>query len=185
MLNLCLKLSLTSFKNKFQQKQLALYKSYASAQSGNPDQSWTFSCLYLVLYLQISHRPFNAGYRHTFSLHQKGTSLSVKAVAPSQYDLSLVGRSNTNTITTPKGSLYTRLYLNIFGLMVVIHVVIAFCFNFLCSFLKGNVGPSASDLSTYWCWGRVYSEVEGQPTHINIFSLFFCVPDDLVNGVKK
>ena len=39
MLNLYLKLSLTSFKNKFQQKQLVLYKSYASAQSGNPDQS--------------------------------------------------------------------------------------------------------------------------------------------------
>ena len=39
MLNLYLKLSLTSFKNKFQQKQQALYKSYASAQSGNPDQS--------------------------------------------------------------------------------------------------------------------------------------------------
>ena len=39
MLNLYLKLSLTSFKNKFQQKQLALYKSYASAQSVNPDQS--------------------------------------------------------------------------------------------------------------------------------------------------
>ena len=39
MLNLHQKLSLTSIKNKFQQKQLALYKSYASAQSGNPDQS--------------------------------------------------------------------------------------------------------------------------------------------------
>ena len=39
MLNLYLKLSSTSFKNKFQQKQLAFYKSYASAQSGNPDQS--------------------------------------------------------------------------------------------------------------------------------------------------
>ena len=39
MLNLYLKLSLTSFKNEYQQKQLALYKSYASAQSGNPDQS--------------------------------------------------------------------------------------------------------------------------------------------------
>ena len=39
MLNLYLKLSLTSFKNKFKQKQLALYKSYVSAQSGNPDQS--------------------------------------------------------------------------------------------------------------------------------------------------
>ena len=39
MLNLYLKLSLTSFKNKFQQKQLALYKSYVSAQSVNPDQS--------------------------------------------------------------------------------------------------------------------------------------------------
>ena len=38
MLNLYLKLSLTSFENKSQQKQLALYKSYASAQSGNPDQ---------------------------------------------------------------------------------------------------------------------------------------------------
>ena len=36
MLNLDLKLKLTSFKNKFQQKQLALYKSSASAQSGNP-----------------------------------------------------------------------------------------------------------------------------------------------------
>ena len=39
MLNLYLKLSLTSFKNKFQQKQLTLYNLYASAQSGNPDQS--------------------------------------------------------------------------------------------------------------------------------------------------
>ena len=39
MLNLYLKLSITSFKNKFQQKQLALYKSFASAQSGNSDQS--------------------------------------------------------------------------------------------------------------------------------------------------
>ena len=39
MLNLYLKLSLTSFKNKFQQKQLALYKLYASAQSENPDLS--------------------------------------------------------------------------------------------------------------------------------------------------
>ena len=39
MLNLYLKLSLTSFKNKFRQKQLALYKSYASAKPGNPDQS--------------------------------------------------------------------------------------------------------------------------------------------------
>ena len=39
MLNLYLKLSLTSFMNKFLQKQLALYKSHASAQSGNPDQS--------------------------------------------------------------------------------------------------------------------------------------------------
>ena len=39
MLNLYLKLSLTSFKNKFQQKQLALYKSHASALSENPDQS--------------------------------------------------------------------------------------------------------------------------------------------------
>ena len=36
---LYLKLSLTSFKNKFQQKQLALYKSNASAQSGNPELS--------------------------------------------------------------------------------------------------------------------------------------------------
>ena len=39
MLDLYLKLSLTSFNNKFQQKQLPLYKLYASAQSGNPDQS--------------------------------------------------------------------------------------------------------------------------------------------------
>ena len=39
MLKLYLNLSLTSFKTIFQQKQLALYKSYASAQSGNPDQS--------------------------------------------------------------------------------------------------------------------------------------------------
>ena len=38
MFNLYLKSSLTSFKNKFQHKQLAFYKSYASAQSGNPDQ---------------------------------------------------------------------------------------------------------------------------------------------------
>ena len=39
MLNAYLKLSLTSFKNKFQQKQPALYKSYAIAQSGNPELS--------------------------------------------------------------------------------------------------------------------------------------------------
>ena len=39
MLNLYLKLNLTSFKSNFQQKQLALYKSYASAQSGNPELS--------------------------------------------------------------------------------------------------------------------------------------------------
>ena len=39
MLYLYRKLSLTSYKNEFQQKQLTLYKSYASAQSGNPDQS--------------------------------------------------------------------------------------------------------------------------------------------------
>ena len=39
MLNLYLKLSLTWFKNNFQQKQLALYKSYASTQSGNPELS--------------------------------------------------------------------------------------------------------------------------------------------------
>ena len=39
MLILYLKLSLTSFKHKIQQKQRTLYKSYASAQSGNPDQS--------------------------------------------------------------------------------------------------------------------------------------------------
>ena len=45
MLNLYLKLSLTSLKNEFQQKQLALYKSYASVQSGNPDQSCILSCL--------------------------------------------------------------------------------------------------------------------------------------------
>ena len=44
MLNLYLKLSLTSFKNKFQQKQLALYKSYASAQSRNPELS--HACIY-------------------------------------------------------------------------------------------------------------------------------------------
>ena len=53
MLNLYLTLSITSFKTKFQHKQLALYKSYASAQSGNPDRSWTFSCLGLVLQLTI------------------------------------------------------------------------------------------------------------------------------------
>ena len=45
--------------------------------------------------------------RQTYSLHQKGTSLSDKAVAPSQFDLSLVARSNTNTTTTSKGSSYT------------------------------------------------------------------------------
>ena len=42
--------------------------------------------------------------RQIYSLHQKGTSLSDKAVAPSQYDLSLVVRSNTNTTATSKGS---------------------------------------------------------------------------------
>ena len=48
MLYLYLNMSLTIFKNRFQQKQQALYKSYASAQSGNPDQSWIFSCLAIV-----------------------------------------------------------------------------------------------------------------------------------------
>ena len=54
--------------------------------------------------------PFKA---QLYSLHQKGTSLSDKAVAPSQFDLILVGRSSTNTTTTSKGSLYPHLYLNI------------------------------------------------------------------------
>ena len=46
--------------------------------------------------------------RQIYSLHQKGTSLSDKAVAPSQYDLRLVAHSNTNTTTTTsKGSSYT------------------------------------------------------------------------------
>ena len=42
MLNLYLKLSLTSFINEFQQKQLAFYKSYASAHQEiliNPELS--------------------------------------------------------------------------------------------------------------------------------------------------
>ena len=34
--------------------------------------------------------------------------MSDKAVAPSHYDLSLVGRSNTNTTTTSKGSSYNK-----------------------------------------------------------------------------
>ena len=42
--------------------------------------------------------PFKAGYKTQIHyLHHKGTSLLDKAVAPSQYELSLVGRSNTNT----------------------------------------------------------------------------------------
>ena len=50
-------------------------------------------------------------------------------MAPSQYDLSLVGRSNTNTTITSKGSLYsTHLYLNIFYLLLLF-VVTAFCFS--------------------------------------------------------
>ena len=62
MLNLYLKLSLTSFKNKFQQKQMALYKSYASAQSENPDQlelshAWVYlSCDGDLVILFISKR---------------------------------------------------------------------------------------------------------------------------------
>ena len=48
-LNLYLKLSLIPFKNKFQQKQLALYKLYASFQSGNPDQSIILNFLMPVL----------------------------------------------------------------------------------------------------------------------------------------
>ena len=64
-----------------------------------------------------------------YSLHQKGTSLSDKAVAPSHYDLSLVGRSSTNTTTASKGSSYTRLYLNIFY-SLLLFIVIAFCFSF-------------------------------------------------------
>ena len=50
MLNLYLKLSLTSFKNKFQQKQLALYKSYASAQYFliNPELSHACCWSYLL-----------------------------------------------------------------------------------------------------------------------------------------
>ena len=56
MLKLYLKLSFISFKNKFQQN-LAWNKSYASAQSGNPDQSWTFSFLHfmpLILFLTLN-----------------------------------------------------------------------------------------------------------------------------------
>ena len=69
------------------------------------------------------------------------------------WDLSLVGRSITNTTTTSKGPLYKRIYLNIL-FVVVIHIVDALYFSFLCSFLKRKVIPSASDFSTYWYRGR-------------------------------
>ena len=83
----------------------------------------TWNKRYLVLYIRTSHRLFKAGYKtQTYSLHQKDTSLSEKAVAPSQFDLSLVGRSNTNPTTTSKGSSYTRL-------IVVIHSY-CYCFSF-------------------------------------------------------
>ena len=61
--------------------------------------------------------------RQIYYLHQKGTSLSDKAVAPSQYDLNLVARSNANTTTTTsKGSSYTiHAFTWIFWLIVVIH----------------------------------------------------------------
>ena len=60
--------------------------------------------------------PFKAEYKtQIYFLHQKGTSLSDKAVATSHYDLNfLVGRSNTNTTTTSKESSYTCIYMNIF-----------------------------------------------------------------------
>ena len=55
--------------------------------------------------------PFKAGYKtKLYSLHQKGTSLSDEAVVPSQYDLSLVGRFNTNTTPTSKGSSFHVFY---------------------------------------------------------------------------
>ena len=70
-----------------------------------------------------------------YSLHQKGINMSDKAVAPSQYDLSLVGRSNTNTTTTLKGSLYTRLCLNMFD-SLFLFILIAFCFSICAYFLN-------------------------------------------------
>ena len=54
--------------------------------------------------------PFKAGYKtQIYALHQKGTILSDKAVAPSQYDLSLGGHSNTTQQQHQK-----RLYIHAF-----------------------------------------------------------------------
>ena len=63
--------------------------------------------------------------------------MSDKVVAPSKFYLGLMGRSNTNTTTTSKGSLYTRLYLNIFdSLLLHVFIVIVFCFSFVCPFFE-------------------------------------------------
>ena len=88
----------------------------------------------------------------------------------SQYDLSLVGLSNTNTTKN----------IDFFFDSLFLFIVIAFCFSFLCSFFKRKIVPSASDLSTYLYRGRVHGGVEGQRTHINISLLFF-----VSNGVRK
>ena len=125
------------------------------------------------LYLRISHRPFKAGYKpQLYSLHQKGTSLSDKAVAPSQYDLSCWW-----DVLTQAQQHIKRVFINTplpeYFDPVLLFIVIAFCFSFLCSFLKRKVVPSGSDLITYWYRGRVHGGVEGQRTRINIFSLFF------------
>ena len=74
--------------------------------------------------------PFKEGYKtKLYSLHQKGTSLSDEAVVPSQYDLNLKGRFNTNTTPTSKGSSYTCPYLNIFDSLLLFIVIAFFYFG--------------------------------------------------------
>ena len=73
---------------------------------------------------------------HRYSLHQKGTSLSDKAVVPSQYDCSLPGRSNKHNNNIKRVFIYTTLP-EYFRHIVVIHIqFLHFVSVFWCSFLK-------------------------------------------------
>ena len=69
--------------------------------------------------------------RQIYYLHKKGTSLSDKAVAPSQYGLSLVARSNTNTTTTHQKGLHIQYtHLPEYFDSLLLFIVVAFCFSF-------------------------------------------------------
>ena len=69
--------------------------------------------------------------RQIYSLHQKGTSLSDKAVAPSQYDLSFVAiLIQTQQQQHQKGLHMQYTPLPEYFDSLLLFIVVAFCFSF-------------------------------------------------------